>query len=709
MQRFVATLLLCGWSCAALTLQAEAKANPIRKVVTILQDMQKEIEVEGEKEQDLFDKFMCYCTGNTDGMTKAAEEAGQRITELKSKLEAEKAEKSQLDQELIQHKQDRANAKKDLETATAIREKEHSDFVAATGDQKADLDAMGGAIAALEKGMGASFIQSNKAGASRLQRVVQSSEKVDDFERSQIMDLLQGKQNPFGDYSAKSGEIVGILKAMKDEMDKDLGGAVGTEEEAQKSFEGMADAKKAEIQAASEAIESKTARSGELAVSVTTTADDIEDTTAEMKETQAFVANLASTCDNKKKEWAERSKMRTEEISAISEAIKVLNDDDALDLFKKTLALPQTSMGFLQKRTSASVVLRARDFVTELKKKGGAHQSQLALIEFSLKSKKVDFSKVLAMIDGMVIVLGKEQEDDDSQKDFCDKDLAKSEKEKADTETAIATSDAAIEEMSASSASLAEEIANLQAEVKALDKAVAEATEERKEDHGAFLTFQTENNAAVQLIEKAKNKLYKFYRPNLHKEAPKRELTDEEKLLAASGASDMIATDAPVMIAGTTQTVLFVQLKDDAAPPPPPETWGAYQKKDGKSNGVIALMDMLGKDLEDGITESKHEEETAQKDYERLMSDSQASRAQNVESITSKEAAKADLDTNVESTKEKKTSQEAELANIKGYITQLHANCDFLVDNYDLRKAARETEVEGLKNAKGVLSGANFA
>ena len=177
---------------------------------------------------------------------------------------------------------------------------------------------------------------------------------------------------------------------------------------------------------------------------------------------------------------------------------------------------------------------------------------------------------------------------------------------------------------------------------------------------------------------------FKFYRPNLHKEAPKKELTDEEKLLAASGASDMIATDAPVMIAGTTQTV-FVQLKDDAAPPPPPDTWGAYQKKDGKSNGVIALMEMLAKELEDGITESKHEEETSQKDYERLMADSQKTRAQNVESITADEAAKADLDTKIESTKQKKASQETELSNIKGYITQLHANCDFLIENYNLR------------------------
>merc|ERR1719498_112097 len=140
-----------------------------------------------------------------------------------------------------------------------------------------------------------------------------------------------------------------------------------------------------------------------------------------------------------------------------------------------------------------------------------------------------------------------------------------------------------------------------------------------------------------------------------------------------------------------------------------PETWGAYQKKDGKSNGVIALMDMLIKDLQDGIVNSKHEEETAQKDYERLMAESQTTREQSVESITSKEAAKADLDTKIEATKEAKSGQEAELSNIKNTIAQLHANCDFLLENYHLRKTARANEVESLKKAKSVLSGASFA
>jgi len=700
MKGFTAIMLLCGWSCVALTLQAEA--NPIRKVVTILQDMQKELEAEGVKEKASFDKFLCYCDGNTDGMSKDADEASQRITELKSKLEAEKAEKSQLDQELIQHKQDREGARKDLDTATAIREKEHSDFVESSGEQKADLDAMTGALAALSKGMGQSFMQANTAGVARLTRVVQAS-NVDEFDRTEVLDLLQGK-NPNGDYSARSGEIVGILKAMKDEMDKDLNGAVSEEESAQSAFEGMSDAKKSEIGAASEAIEAKTVRSGELAVSVTTCSDDIEDTTRELSDTQAFLANLASQCATKKQEWAERTKMRAEEVAAISEAVKIMNDDDALDLFKKTLSLAQQpSMSFLAKKSSMSVVLKARNLI-KAASKSGSHQAELALIASALKAKAVDFSKVLGMIDGMVTVLTNEQKDDDSQSAFCKKDLENSEGEKADTEAAIETSETAISEMSAASATTGEEIANLNKEIKALDKAVAEATEQRKEEHGEFLTFQTENNAAVQLIEKAKNRLFKFYRPTMHKEAPKRELTQEERLVVASGGEDPRVAEAAL-----AAQAVFVQLKDDGAPPPPPETWGAYEKKSGKSNGVIALMEMLAKELQDGIVESEHDEETAQKDYERLMSDSQASRAQMVESITSKEASKADLDTKVESTKQAKTAQEAELSNIKNYIAQLHANCDFLIDNYDLRKQARANEQDSLKNAKSVLSGANFS
>merc|ERR1719506_1065155 len=106
---------------------------------------------------------------------------------------------------------------------------------------------------------------------------------------------------------------------------------------------------------------------------------------------------------------------------------------------------------------------------------------------------------------------------------------------------------------------------------------------------------------------------------------------------------------------GIVSPISFAQVRvatnDGVVPPPPPETFGAYQKKEGKSNGVIGLMDMMVKDLKTDHTEAEHAEETAQKDYERLMSTSQESREKMAASITGKEASRAELQEKIENAK----------------------------------------------------------
>merc|ERR1719353_2558981 len=636
----------------------------------------------------MYDKFMCYCDGNTDEMAKSVEEAAQRITELKAKLQSSIAEKDQLDQELIAHKQDREAANQDLAKATAIREKEHAEYLELTGESKENLDAMTSAIAALEKGMGGGFLQSKTSLMDRLHKILNSAQSLDAYQRSTVTAFLSGGQNPYGDYHGQSGEIVGILKTMKDEMDAGLNGAVGDEEKAAAGYGELAAAKKEEISAAGSAIESKTQRSGTLAVTITTTKGDIKDTTNEMEDTEAFLANLKVECAEKKKEWSVRCQIRAEEVAAISEAIKVLNDDDALDLFKKTLSLIQgpagSQLGFIQQHEAQHN--RAQQALQQLQStKVDQKNLQVQFLENALKSKNVDFSKVIQMVTEMQAVLKEEQASDDAQKSFCDKDISKTDKEQKDTEEEIASSAALIEECQEASAQTADEIALLQKEIKELDLAVAEATEQRKEEHGEYIQFMEENNAAVQLLEKAKNKLAKFYRPSQYVEE---------------------TTPAPVAL---MEGLTFVQVHHKEAPPPPPETWGAYKKKEGKSNGAFALLDRLSKDLQDGIADAEHDEKTSQKDYETLMEDSTTSRAQKAESITEKEAAKADLDLKIETASEKKTALEADLLNIKDYLSKLHAQCDFLVENFDVRKTARDTELESLANAKAVLSGADFS
>merc|ERR1719230_1484171 len=111
-----------------------------------------------------------------------------------------------------------------------------------------------------------------------------------------------------------SGEIVGILKAMKDEMEADLKDAIAEEEKAVAGFGDLKASKEKEIETATEAIETKTARSGEIAVSVVQTKDALEDTTEELADTEKFIAQLESECATKEKEWGVRQKMRAEEI-----------------------------------------------------------------------------------------------------------------------------------------------------------------------------------------------------------------------------------------------------------------------------------------------------------------------------------------------------------------------------------------------------------
>merc|ERR1719248_76594 len=171
-------------------------------------------------------------------------------------------------------------------------------------------------------------------------------------------------------------------------------------------------------------------------------------------------------------------------------------------------------------------------------------------------------------------------------------------------------------------------------------------------------------------------------------------------------------TAPPAGIAGTGIAVAFLQrssVDSREAPPPAPETFGAYAKKSEESNGVMAMIDLLVKDLDKEMTEATAEEKDAQGDYEQMMSDSAEKRAADSKSITEKEAVKADLEAALQEQTAKKASTSKELAATLEYIASLHAECDWLLKFYDVRKEARAGEVEALGKAKAILSGADYS
>jgi len=689
---FVALLLV--FSPLVVARQGEHSAiNPIRRVVTMLQMMQKKVQAEGEKEQELFEKYMCWCSTGGADLKKSIEAAETKIPQLESAIEESGGAKVQLVADVKQHRIDREAAKAAMAEATSIREKEAAEFEKETSEDKANIDAMARAIAALEKGMAGSFLQTS--GAAVLRRLTMTVDLNEDDRETLTSFLSQGQTEG---YAPQSGEITGILKQMKDTMEADLAEAIAQEEKAKAEYESLMVAKKKEIAALQKQIEEKLARIGEVGVELVNMMEDLDDTKASLEEDKAFLADLAKNCATKKAEWATRQKTRSDEIVALADTIKILNDDDSLELFKKTLPSP-TGTSLIQMEVTSTAV--RRQALTALK--GGTKDPRLDLIALALHGRKVSFAKVIVMIDEMVALLGKEQVVDEEKKAYCEAEFDAAEDEKKALERAIGDLEKAIEENKAAVATLTDEIADLEQGIKDLDKQVAEATEQRKAEHEDYVENLASNNAAKDLLEIAKNRMNKFYNPKLYKPAAKRELTEEERITVNLGGTAP-PTVAPGGIAGTGVTALAQD-----APPPPPETFGAYAKKAQESNGVIAMIDLLKKDLTTEIQEMEFEEKDAQADYEKLVTDSAVKRAADSNSIEEKTAAKADLEASLIKDAEEKKSKMAEAMANAEYTHNLHLECDWLIENFSLRAEMRAGEVDSLKKAKAILSGADYS
>merc|ERR1719375_1192040 len=172
--------------------------------------------------------------------------------------------------------------------------------------------------------------------------VVSDSVNLSDFDRESLTSFLsQGSGEAGGEeYTPQSGEIIGILKQMVDTMRLNLGDGTADETKKISNFQSLLKAKLKEIDALTKLIEDKLKRIGELKVKLVDTKEGLSDEEAALVDNSLMLKNIDKICDAKKAEYELRVKTRNEELLAIADTIKILNDDDALDLFKKTLPSP---------------------------------------------------------------------------------------------------------------------------------------------------------------------------------------------------------------------------------------------------------------------------------------------------------------------------------------------------------------------------------
>merc|ERR1711894_425148 len=147
---------------------------------------------------------------------------------------------------------------------------------------------------------------------------------------------------------------------------------------------GMA-AKTKEVNALTQEIETKLTRIGDLGVEIAQMKNDLGDTQEALIADKKFLDNLEENCEKKKKEWEVIVKTRAEELAALADTIKVLNDDDALELFKKTLpsasSLMQVQVSNKESRKKALLLLQT--VLTSEKQR----RPELEMIALALKGK----------------------------------------------------------------------------------------------------------------------------------------------------------------------------------------------------------------------------------------------------------------------------------------------------------------------------------
>jgi len=677
MKTFVASsLLLVGAESAVSELTfdvAAAKNRPVTKVITLLKDMLKQLEKEAEEDEEIYDQLACWCETNDKEKTKSIADAEAKIEDLTNKIEELTASSARLSTEIKNLEKEVAENQEALDAATAIREKELAEFNAEEKDALQAISALKSAVTVLSKHHGGAFLQVSSSTMSGIATSVQSqlSKHADVFkgvlthtERKVLAAFIQSPQDYFDaaptfkqSYAPQSGEIFGILKQMKESFETNLADSQKEEMANQKAYEDLKKAKNDEITAGQDQVDKKTQELATTDEKLAESKEDLEDTKNTLSADEEFLMMLKEKCSGTDAEWEERQKTRQLEMEACSKALAVLSSDDAHDLFTKTFnpAFMQTeSKDKSERRSKAATLLRA-----VANKLNSPRLSAIAT-----KVRLDAFTKVKKAIDDMVGQLLKEKADEIKHKDFCVEEFnsnqLQTEKKDREKEDLLAL----IEDLELTIKTLTNEIATLKSEVQELQVQMKRAGENREKENKEFQQTVADQRASQKLLGAALSILEGFYKK-------------------------------------------AALLQQEPAGPPPPPGFKDYSKNKA-SGGVMGMIQQIINDAKAMEAEAIRSEEDAQKAYEDFVKETNASIEAKTKSIINKSEEKAKAETEITQANEDKEAVLLELEQLSNYNAELHQSCDFVMKNFEIRQTARDEEIEALKQAKAILSGADF-
>merc|ERR1719235_2095125 len=586
--------------------------------------------------------------------------------------------------------------------------------------------------------------QSQALNKENVQKVLQVAKLF--LPQHQKKTLTSFIQAPFtGTYQSQSGEIVGILKNMRDTFKSNLASARAAESSAAESHSKFTKVKEDEFAKMKKTFDDKDKVLGENDDALSTKKTQKVETEDAKASNEEFLAKLIKMCAAKTKEFEDRKMVRANEDAAVAEAVSILNSDEAFETFGAVKATTSgaTGLSLLQVgRTQERMNIREQ-LVEQLTRVAKRTKSlKLARIAISLETGN-PFDKLIVEIDNMVELIAKEEKADDDQKAWCDE-------EREDNHDQLSAKTSNKESLEGKVVELTDTIENAETGLK---KQLADEntalSENRKEQADATETRGLENAAyqgnIVNLVnaetglKKALKVLTKFY-DWLHKKSgphhyekkagkdaggsklkriPEASVEEMEEACSAEpgcagfntvgwmmGAIDPedkwydASSDLYVKVFDEENPVGLIQKsKEDPAPP------DADFSETGQSKGGDAVS-MLKFILEETHAEEKTahtDEEASQKAFEDEMTDLKSQEGDTLETIGTTEETLASTEKTLEETILDKEKTDKEKKAVEAYLLKIKPGCDFITENIQTRKDNRAAETSALNNAKDKL------
>eukprot|EP00440_Ansanella_granifera_P034216 gb/GFBE01037121.1/.p1 GENE.gb/GFBE01037121.1/~~gb/GFBE01037121.1/.p1 ORF type:complete len:717 (+),score=257.40 gb/GFBE01037121.1/:1-2151(+) len=693
-------LILALWAASAPCGAAEGSSNPVGKVVGLLKEIRKQVEKEGEEDEDTYDKFKCWCDENEKEKTASITFAQTRLEEKGALIQTGKAEEARLTAEIKYATKELEEDEASLQSATAQREKERASYQKEAEEARSTQAAVANALEKLQgvpekqeaikqklrqKDVKEALLQVQGAverdGAPRFRNLMQrdlfdvlgsleDAVKPASSPSSAFLgpSLIQ-RYDPAAEYESSSGGIVGMLSQMSVNMQEDMAEAEKAEAEAEEEFKKLRAAKTAEIAAARQQLEQKRETAADIREKVARASAETPRLKKAVDADSEFLKQLKLDCTEEADDFAERLASRQEEVKAVGETLEILTEDSAR-------ANLMGSVGFLQLESTTAPSELEEQRVRRAAARLGQQKGSLSLLSLGMHVRLDKFGKVKEMMEKATDDLKMQQKRDQAKRDKCKVELDQIEDQIHEGKNKEAKAQRKDQAMKDTLDEVSADLEKLKEDISESEVSLQKASIERKEGNKNYQTSMADAQTTVQILKKAEARMKAFY---------------------ASGSFVQVREHRVEVDADAQEPGLATR---DA-----PQKSQDYRKA-AAGGSVLQMLANVAKDAELSAQKLKLGEKRAQEVYSRLVQDT-------TNSINAARVAMEETEMQVAKIKSQKaeaaeasTAATAELSKLNDLLKAKHGDCDWLEENFDERKKARTEELYAIRDAKDMLSGA---